>query len=81
MTKTARLKLKRNRAPDEISHGVLCHLVRTQLLNQCAHIDHTPTVKIRERDLLADRRNRDEKRQREADRNFHQTQKCKPTKK
>lgn len=56
MPRAERLKLKRNRAPDKVSYEVQSQLVRTQILNQCAHLCRVPTVKIRGKALLADSR-------------------------
>lgn len=75
MPRAERLKLQRDRAPDEISHGVIGRLVQVQLLNQGAHEKREPTVKLRKKDLLTKHRAQAKKKRRTEDRNFHQRSK------
>ena len=77
MQRVSRLKLERDRAPDDVSHGVISRLVRIQLLNQCAHEDRAQTVKVRKRDLLAKTHAHAKKVKREEDRTFHKNVKLK----
>lgn len=71
MQRVSRLKLERDRAPDDLSHGVISRIVRIQLLNQCAHEDRAQTVKVRKKDLLAKTHAHAKKAKHEEDRAFH----------
>lgn len=72
MQRVARLRLVRDRTHDDTAYGVISRLMRVQLLNQCAHRDRAPTVKLRKKELLTKHHAHERKVKRKEDRNFHQ---------